>query len=85
MKMINNIVMLMLKINRNETDYNAMDFSLWKHIGREFIIKSNFVNWYHCVPQNGSLVDMEMGRFDMNFKHYICIIYLKSLSFHATC
>ena len=47
--------------DRNETDYNAVDFSLWKHIGREFLVKSNFVNWFHCIPQNGSLVEMTQG------------------------
>ena len=29
----------------NETDYNAMNFSLWKQLGRQVLIKSNINNW----------------------------------------
>ena len=60
--MSTSILILSTSHGRNETDYNAVDFSLWKHIGTEFLVKSNFVNWYHCVPGNGSLVDMKEGK-----------------------
>ena len=45
----------------NETDYNAMDFSLWQHLGRQVLIKSNINNWLLCHPGAGSLVDWLYG------------------------
>ena len=45
----------------NETDYNAMNFSLWKRLGRQVLIKSNINNWLVCHPGNGSLVDWQEG------------------------
>ena len=45
----------------NETDYNAINFSLWKHIGRQVLIKSNINNWMICHPRTGSLVDWQDG------------------------
>ena len=56
----------------NETDYNAMNFSLWKQLGRQVLIKSNINNWLVCHPGNGSLVDWQEG--DVNctiIKHVI--------------
>ncbi|XP_078343010.1 uncharacterized protein LOC144628766 [Oculina patagonica] len=45
----------------NETDYNAMEFSLWKHFGKEILIKSNINNWLVCSPNTGSLVEWQDG------------------------
>ena len=45
----------------NETDYNAMNFSLWKQLGRQVLIKSNINNWLVCYPGTGSLVDWHEG------------------------
>ena len=45
----------------NETDYNAMDFSQWKQLGRQVLIKSNINNWLICHPGTGSLVDWQKG------------------------
>ena len=45
----------------NETDYSAMDFSLWKDIGRQILIKSNINNWLKCNPGTGSLVAWKSG------------------------
>ena len=45
----------------NETDYNAMEFSLWKEFGKEFLIKSNINNWLICSPDTGSLVEWRTG------------------------
>lgn len=45
----------------NEKDYNAMNFSLWKQIGSQFLIKSNINNWLVCNPGTGSLVDWQDG------------------------
>ena len=44
-----------------ETDYNAMNFSLWKQLGRQVLIKSNINNWLVCDPGSGSLVDWQEG------------------------
>ena len=40
----------------SETQYEAMDFSLWRSIGKEFLIKSNIDNWIACKEGSGSLV-----------------------------
>ena len=45
----------------SETDYNAMDFSQWKQLGRQVLIKSNINNWFVCHPGTGSLVDWQEG------------------------
>ena len=56
----------------SETDHNAINFSIWKQIGRQVLIKSNVNNWLVCHPGNGSLVDWQEG--DVNctiIKHVI--------------
>ena len=54
----------------NETDYNAVNFSLWKKLGRQILIKSNINNWLVCDPGNGSLVDWQDGDINcMIIKH----------------
>lgn len=45
----------------NETDYNAMEFPLWRQFGKEILIKSNINNWLVCSPGIGSLVEWEDG------------------------
>lgn len=45
----------------NETNFNAMNFSLWKLLGRQILIKSNINNWLVCHPGTGSLVDWQEG------------------------
>ena len=45
----------------NETDYNAINFTLWKQLGRQVLIKSNINNWLVCHPVNGSL-DWQFGK-----------------------
>ena len=45
----------------NETDYEAMKFSLWRTIGKEFLIKSNINNWIACKEGTGSLVQQKAG------------------------
>lgn len=46
---------------QSESDYNAMDFSLWKDVGREFMIKSNINNWIKCTEESGSLLRWRSG------------------------
>ena len=41
--------------------YGALNFSLWKSIGEEFMIKSTVNNWLACFPNIGSLTRFEAG------------------------
>ena len=45
----------------NATNYNAMNFSQWRQLGRQVLIKSNINNWLVCHPGTGSLVDWQGG------------------------
>ena len=45
----------------SETDYEAMNFALWRTIGKEFLIKSNINNWIACKEGTGSLVQQKAG------------------------
>ena len=45
----------------SETHYEAMDFALWRTIGKEFLIKSNINNWIACKEGTGSLVQQKAG------------------------
>ena len=45
----------------SETEYEAMNFSLWRTIGKEFLIKSNINNWIACHEGTGSLVQQKWG------------------------
>ena len=45
----------------NEIDYNAMDFSQWKQLGRQILIKSNINNWLICDDGTASLADWKNG------------------------
>ncbi|KAL9960598.1 hypothetical protein ACROYT_G034077 [Oculina patagonica] len=45
----------------NETDYNAMEFLLWRQFGKGILIKSNINNWLVCSPDTGSLVEWQEG------------------------
>lgn len=45
----------------SETDYNAMDFKIWRKIGHEFMVKSNINHWISCKDGAGSLVEWKAG------------------------
>ena len=45
----------------SETHYEAMNFALWRTIGKEFLIKSNINNWIACKEGTGSLVQKKAG------------------------
>ena len=45
----------------SETQYEAMDFSLWRSIGEETLIKSNINNWFACKEGSGSIVKQKKG------------------------
>ena len=40
----------------SETSRGAVDYSLWKYIGNDILIKSNINDWMVCRPNGGSLV-----------------------------
>ncbi len=39
----------------------ALDWNLWKNIGKEFMVKSNINDWIVCQPNGGSLVTKTNG------------------------
>ena len=42
--------------------YGALEYSLWKNIGEEFMIKSSVNNWIACVPDTGvSFTQWQLG------------------------
>ena len=45
----------------SETHYEAMNFALWRTIGKEFLIKSNINNWIACKEGTGNLVQKLAG------------------------
>jgi len=45
----------------SETHYEAINFALWRSIGKEFLIKSNINNWIACKEGTGSLVQQKRG------------------------
>ena len=45
----------------NESSRGAVDFNLWKEIGKEFLIKSNINDWIVCQSNGGSLVTKKSG------------------------
>ena len=47
----------------SETHYEAMNFALWRTIGRQILIKSNINNWIVCKEGSGSLVRISSGSF----------------------
>ena len=68
--------------------YGAMDFSLWKHIGKEFMVKSNLNNWIACKPVSGDLTEMKEGalecRIIKNISHTGCSILPLILNLYVT-
>ena len=45
----------------SETHYEAMNFALWRTIGKETLIKSNINNWITCSEGTGSIVRQKAG------------------------
>jgi hypothetical protein len=45
----------------NESSLGAVDWNLWKNIGKEFMVKSNINDWIVCQPNGGSLVTRTQG------------------------
>ena len=45
----------------SETHYEAMNFALWRTIGKEFLVKSNINNWIACKEGTASIVLQKAG------------------------
>ena len=48
-----------------------MNFSFWKQLGRQVLIKSNINNWLVCHPGTGSLVDWQDGDINCRIIKYV--------------
>ena len=46
---------------RSESSRGAVDWNLWKDIGKEFMVKSNINDWIVCQPSGGSIVEAIVG------------------------
>jgi hypothetical protein len=45
----------------NESSRGAVDWNLWKNIGKELMVKSNINDWIVCQPNGGSLLTKKDG------------------------
>ena len=45
----------------NESSLGAIEWNIWKEIGKEFMVKSNINDWIVCQPSNGSIVTKKEG------------------------
>ena len=45
----------------NESSRGAVEWNVWKEIGKEFMVKSNINDWIVCQPSNGSIVTEKGG------------------------
>ena len=45
----------------NESSLGAVEWTLWKHIEQEFLVKSTVNDWIVCQPNGGSIVTEERG------------------------
>ena len=50
----------------NPTDFNAIDFILWRQIGQDFLLTSNINHWFSCKPvaNAGNLVMWSKGQIN---------------------
>ena len=45
----------------NESSRGAVEWNVWKDIGKEFMVKSNINDWIVCQPSGGSIVTKKQG------------------------
>ena len=45
----------------NESSLGASNWTSWKDIGKEFMVKSNINDWIVCQPSGGSIVTKKTG------------------------
>ena len=44
-----------------ESSLGAVDWNVWKDIGKDFMVKSNINDWLVCQPSSGSIVTNKHG------------------------
>ena len=71
----------------SETHYEAMNFALWRTIGKETLIKSNINNWIACNEGTGSIVRQKAGSINCKLVKQVskqCAGFMpKSLTMHS--
>ena len=68
----------------SETHYEAMNFALWRTIGKENLIKSNINNWINCNESTGSIVYEKAGSINSKLVSKQCAgVVPKSLTMHS--
>ena len=45
----------------SESSLGAVDWNVWKDIGKDFMVKSNINDWIVCQPRGGSIVKQKRG------------------------
>ena len=45
----------------SESSLGALDWTLWKHVGQEFMVKSTINDWILCQQNHGSIVTKQSG------------------------
>ena len=45
----------------SESSLGAVDWNVWKDIGKDFMVKSNINDWIVCQPSGGSIVTKKDG------------------------
>ena len=45
----------------SESSLGALDWTLWKHVGQEFMVKSTINDWILCQQNHGSIVTKQGG------------------------
>ena len=45
----------------NKSSRGAVEWNVWKDIGKEFMVKSNINDWIVCQPSGGSIVEEKSG------------------------
>ena len=45
----------------SESSLGAVDWNVWKDIGKDFMVKSNINDWIVCQPRGGSIVTHKEG------------------------
>ena len=61
----------------NESSLGAVDWNLWKNIGKEFMVKSNINDWIICQPNGGRMDTEENGLIDTS---RICLSAHKTIA-----
>ena len=56
----------------SESSRGAVEWNVWKEIGKEFMVKSNINDWIVCQPSGGSIVTNKQGSLScINVKNVV--------------